>query len=144
MKSRRLANPSSCNVDGGDTFAFNRYAPEGFTFDGGGGSDTSTFATSGIDRFAAGGWTALPTGEPGTPVVPGVALGPVLGSLSLTLGERPIAGTDFALGMAAPGVFAAALCLVNMVFAWRYLTESRVPHPQHAERRKGASRSRRS
>ena len=42
----------------------------------------------------------------------GVAIGPVLGSLAGTLG-RP-----------APGLVAAALCLVNMGFAARYLTES--------------------
>ena len=43
----------------------------------------------------------------------GVALGPPLGSLAL-LGGRP-----------GPGLMAAGLCVVNMGFAWRYLTESR-------------------
>ena len=43
----------------------------------------------------------------------GVALGPPLGSLAL-LGGRP-----------GPGLMAAALCVINMGFAWRYLTESR-------------------
>ena len=43
----------------------------------------------------------------------GVALGPPLGSLAL-LGGRP-----------GPGLMAAGLCIVNMGFAWRYLTESR-------------------
>jgi multidrug resistance protein len=42
----------------------------------------------------------------------GVAIGPVLGSLSFAWGEH------------APGLLAAGLCLVNMVFAWRYLRES--------------------
>ena len=42
----------------------------------------------------------------------GVALGPVLGSVTGTLG-RP-----------APGLVAAALCVVNVGFAARYLTES--------------------
>ena len=43
----------------------------------------------------------------------GVALGPPLGSLALLIGHS------------GPGVVAAALCLVNMAFAWRYLRESR-------------------
>lgn len=42
----------------------------------------------------------------------GVTIGPVFGSLTLVMG-RP-----------APGLFAAALSLVNMVFVWFYLTES--------------------
>ena len=29
------------------------------------------------------------------------------------------------LGASGPGLFAAALCVLNMVFAWRYLAESR-------------------
>lgn len=43
----------------------------------------------------------------------GVAIGPVLGSLTTTFGQQ------------GPGLFAAALCVVNMAFAWRYLDESR-------------------
>ena len=56
----------------------------------------------------------------------GVAIGPVLGSLALGLGERRMAlgGMSFSLGYAAPGLFAAALCLSNMLFAYRYLVES--------------------
>ncbi|HUE97379.1 MAG TPA: MFS transporter, partial [Longimicrobiaceae bacterium] len=42
----------------------------------------------------------------------GVAIGPVLGSLT------------YAWGREAPGLFAAALCLVNILFAGRYLRES--------------------
>lgn len=42
----------------------------------------------------------------------GVAIGPVLGS------------TTYAWGREAPGLVAAALCLVNIGFAWRYLRES--------------------
>jgi multidrug resistance protein len=42
----------------------------------------------------------------------GVAIGPVLGSLT------------YGLGREAPGLFAAALCLANMGFATRYLRES--------------------
>src|SRR5687767_15214491 len=43
----------------------------------------------------------------------GVALGPPLGSVAL-LGGR-----------SGPGLVAAVLCVVNMAFAWRYLSESR-------------------
>ena len=55
----------------------------------------------------------------------GVAIGPVLGSLS------------YGLGREAPGLFAAALCLVNMAFAGRFLRESNegVAHPTLRVRR---------
>lgn len=43
----------------------------------------------------------------------GVTIGPVIGSATLAWG-RP-----------APGLVAAGLCLANMLFAWRYLPESR-------------------
>ncbi len=43
----------------------------------------------------------------------GVALGPPLGSLALLAGRS------------GPGLGAAALCVINMGFAWRYLSESR-------------------
>jgi len=43
----------------------------------------------------------------------GVTIGPVIGSATLAWG-RP-----------APGLVAAALCVANMLFAWRYLPESR-------------------
>lgn len=43
----------------------------------------------------------------------GVALGPVMGSMASGLGR------------AAPGLFAAGLCVLNMMFAARFLTESR-------------------
>lgn len=59
----------------------------------------------------------------------GVALGPPLGSLAL-LG-----------GHSGPGVVAAGLCLVNMLFAWRYLQESRdMEDARVAVRKRGASR----
>jgi len=59
----------------------------------------------------------------------GVFLGPVLGSLSVSLGAGPglaVFGGRVALGHAAPGLIAALLCLVNMAFAWRFLRESNV------------------
>ena len=63
-------------------------------------------ATEPQDRAKALGWLSAATNA-------GVAIGPVLGSLTSQWGR------------AAPGLFAAALCLVNMAFAARYLTESR-------------------
>lgn len=60
----------------------------------------------------------------------GVALGPPLGSAALLLGHR------------GPGIVAAALCLINMVFAWKYLQESRDMEDARASKRKrGASRA---
>lgn len=53
----------------------------------------------------------------------GVMIGPVVGSLAANLGR------------AAPGFVAAGLCLANVVFAWRYLPESRKPE-EHARARK--------
>lgn len=64
-------------------------------------------ATEPKDRSKALGWLSAATNA-------GVALGPVLGSFT--------AGIHFA----APGLFAAALTVVNMGFAWKYLTESNV------------------
>src|SRR6185295_5708274 len=72
------------------------------------------------DRARALGWLSATTNL-------GVALGPVLGSFAIALGKRdlmPGAGT-LELGRAAPGIMAAGLCLLNMVFVARYLVESR-------------------
>src|SRR2546426_7127260 len=72
------------------------------------------------DRARALGWLSSATNL-------GVALGPVLGSLAIGLGKRdlmPGPGT-LQMGYAAPGIMAAALCLLNMIFVARYLTESR-------------------
>src|SRR5882672_6252202 len=72
------------------------------------------------DRARAVGWLSATTNL-------GVALGPVLGSFAIALGKRdlmPGAGT-LQMGHAAPGIMAAALCVLNMIFAARYLTESR-------------------
>ena len=72
------------------------------------------------DRARALGWLSATTNL-------GVALGPVLGSFAITLGKRdlmPGTGT-LQMGHAAPGIMAAALCLLNMVFVARYLKESR-------------------
>ena len=72
------------------------------------------------DRARALGWLSATTNL-------GVALGPVLGSFAIALGKRdlmPGSGT-LQMGHAAPGIMAAALCVLNMIFAARYLTESR-------------------
>src|SRR6476620_7381751 len=56
----------------------------------------------------------------------GVALGPVLGSFAITLGKRDLmpGPATLQMGHAAPGIIAALLCLINIGFAARYLTES--------------------
>ena len=65
-------------------------------------------ATEPRDRAKSLGWLSAATNA-------GVAIGPVLGSTSLSLGR------------AAPGLLAAGLCLVNMAFAWAYLRETHAP-----------------
>jgi len=78
------------------------------------------------DRARALGWLSATTNL-------GVALGPVLGSFAIKLGERdlmPGAGS-LQMGRAAPGILAAALCALNMIFVWRYLKESRDFSEQH-------------
>ncbi len=62
-------------------------------------------------RAKALGWLSAATSA-------GVAIGPAIGSFS-----------HAHLGPAAPGFVAAALCLINVAFAWRWLPESRVPAP---------------
>src|SRR6476620_210085 len=72
------------------------------------------------DRARALGWLSATTNL-------GVALGPVLGSFALALGKRDLmpGPTTLQLGHSAPGIMAAALCLLNMIFVARYLKESR-------------------
>ncbi len=72
------------------------------------------------DRARALGWLSATTNL-------GVVLGPVLGSFAIALGKRDLmpGPATLQLGHAAPGIFAAALCLANILFAARYLTESR-------------------
>jgi len=63
------------------------------------------------DRARALGWLSAATNL-------GVSIGPALGSLGVSLwNER------------APGVLAAVLCAVNIVFVWLYVHESHVPEP---------------
>ncbi|MDZ4674838.1 MAG: MFS transporter [Gemmatimonadota bacterium] len=47
----------------------------------------------------------------------GIMIGPVIGSFASRWGQ------------AAPGLVAASLCLLNIIFAWRWLPESRVLDP---------------
>lgn len=78
------------------------------------------------DRARALGWLSATTNL-------GVALGPVLGSFAITLGKRDLipGPATLHMGNAAPGIIAALLCLINIIFAARYLTESRdfTEHP---------------
>ena len=72
------------------------------------------------DRARALGWLSATTNL-------GVALGPVLGSFAIALGKRDLLPGEATLqmGQAAPGILAALLCVVNIIFAARYLNESR-------------------
>ncbi|MEP6764355.1 MAG: MFS transporter [Gemmatimonadaceae bacterium] len=63
-------------------------------------------ATKPEDRAKSLGWLSAVTNA-------GVAVGPVIGSWVQHFGVH------------APGLFAASLCVINIVFAWRYLTEAR-------------------
>jgi MFS family permease len=63
-------------------------------------------ATRPEERAKALGWLSAATNA-------GVAIGPVLGSLTHAWGPQ------------GPGLFAAALCVINIAFAWRFLHESR-------------------
>ena len=66
-------------------------------------------ATRPEDRAKSLGWLSAATNA-------GVALGPVIGSWVQLWSKN------------TPGLVAAGLCVVNMLFAWRYLTEVRKPH----------------
>ena len=78
-------------------------------------------ATKPEERTKALGWLSAATNF-------GVAIGPVMGGYFATLGKQQVAAGNWAQwgGDAAPGLAAAALCLLNIVFAWKYLPETRV------------------
>jgi MFS family permease len=90
------------------------------------------------DRARALGWLSSATNL-------GVALGPVLGSFALKLGERDLMPGPRTLqaGGAAPGIMAAALCILNMIFVTRYLKESRdfSEQPKAGEIRRSSSQA---
>ena len=79
-------------------------------------------STAPQDRARALGWLSATTNL-------GVALGPLLGSFAITLGKRDVIPGSATLHMdhAAPGIIAALLCMINIIFVARYLTESRNP-----------------
>ncbi len=62
------------------------------------------------ERAKALGWLSAATSA-------GVIVGPAVGSFAARAGET------------APGLVAAALCVINVLFAWRWLPESRVIEP---------------
>ena len=66
-------------------------------------------ATKPEDRAKSLGWLSAVTNA-------GVAIGPVIGSWASHLGRH------------APGLFAASLCFINILFAWRFLVEARNPN----------------
>jgi MFS family permease len=77
-------------------------------------------STAPQDRARALGWLSATTNL-------GVTLGPVLGSFAITLGKYDLmpGSATLQMGHAAPGIIAASLCVLNIAFAARYLTESR-------------------
>src|SRR5262245_48706727 len=68
------------------------------------------------DRAKALGWLSAASAL-------GVMLGPVIGSFATHFGHE------------VPGIIAAALCVFNLVFASRWLVESRKPGAPHAEKK---------
>ena len=68
----------------------------------------------------------------------GVALGPVVGALAVVLGEKDLVpgGAELRMGEAAPGIVAAALCGFTILFAWKYLKESKTHQHLESERRR--------
>ena len=68
----------------------------------------------------------------------GVALGPVVGAFAVVLGQKDLlpGGSQLRMGEAAPGIVAAMLCLTTILFAWKYLKESKTHHHHESERRR--------
>jgi multidrug resistance protein len=73
------------------------------------------------DRARALGWLSSATNA-------GVAIGPVIGSGAAHFNAR------------APGLVAAVLCVLNVIFAAKFLKESKDMSGKHQEQRKGRSR----
>ena len=73
----------------------------------------------------------------------GVTIGPLVGSWALAAGEHPIrlGGYSVLLAEKAPGLLAATLCLLNMLFAYIYLRESRVVSGSAADKPRVRGRS---
>jgi MFS family permease len=87
-------------------------------------------ATKPEERTKALGWLSAATNF-------GVAIGPALGGYAATLGKEQVSAGSWPgwAGSAAPGIAAALLCLVNMLFAWKYLPETRVAPAAGAPRK---------
>ena len=68
----------------------------------------------------------------------GVALGPVVGAFAVVLGRRDLVpgSAELRMGEAAPGIVAAALCGITILFAWKYLKESKTQQHVESERRR--------
>ena len=66
------------------------------------------------DRARALGWLSAATSA-------GVVVGPLIGTLASRLGTE------------GPGLLAAGLCVLNAIFAWYWLPESKKPHPPGSE-----------
>lgn len=68
----------------------------------------------------------------------GVALGPVVGAFAVSIGDNDLlpGGGTLRMGQAAPGIVAAMLCAVTILFAWRYLKESKTHVHKDSERRR--------
>jgi MFS family permease len=81
-----------------------------------------TDVTASKDRAKALGWLSAATNF-------GVMIGPALGSLAVLFGKVPLSpgAAPFTLGRSAPGVLAALVCAINMVFVWNQLSESHTP-----------------
>lgn len=81
------------------------------------------------DRTKSLGWLSAATNL-------GVALGPALGAYALATSNRFVESGAIteSVSHASPGLLAAALCLVNMAFVWRYLAESREVGPARASK----------
>ena len=93
-------------------------------------------ATEPKNRARSLGWLSAATNV-------GVTIGPLLGSWALSAGEHPMwfFGRSILLAEKAPGLLAAALCLLNMLFAYVYLRESRVVSGSLADRPRVPGRS---
>jgi MFS family permease len=68
----------------------------------------------------------------------GVALGPVVGAFAVVLGQKDLVpgAAQLRMGQAAPGIVAAMLCAITILFAWKYLKESKTLHHHESERRR--------
>jgi MFS family permease len=86
-----------------------------------------TDVTVSKDRAKALGWLSAATNV-------GVTIGPALSALAIKIGHISFTSGPhpFMLGRSTPGVLAALICVVNMVFVWTHLGESRTVRPATA------------